>query len=46
MRDTESRHLRLVDTAFGPHLLVVDGSRLYAIDQQFARRGRGRGRRG
>ena len=34
MRDTESRHLRLVDTAFGPHLLVVDGSRLYAIDQQ------------
>jgi uncharacterized protein len=31
---TESRHLRLVDTVFGPHLLVVDGSRLYAIDQR------------
>jgi uncharacterized protein len=34
MRGIQSRHLRLVDTAFGPHLLVVDGSRLYAIEQQ------------
>jgi uncharacterized protein len=34
MRGAKSSHLHLVETAFGPHLLVVDGSRLYAIDPQ------------
>jgi uncharacterized protein len=28
-----SRHLHLVDTEFGPHVLVVDRSRVYAVDR-------------
>lgn len=37
LHGTPSRHLRLVETAHGPHLLVADGSRVYALDRMLQR---------
>ena len=37
VRGMQSRHLHLVETQYGPHMLVADGSRVYALDQTLQR---------